>query len=70
MYKIKHLNISIYGIVKICNKGKGNYTSRKATVSKLSKDVYTVIKIEYEYEHLQINISKEKEGEKDTGLVR
>jgi hypothetical protein len=41
-YKRKYNNINIGDTVKIYTKGKGNYTSRKETVSRWSSDNYIV----------------------------
>ena len=41
-YKRKYNNINIGDIVKVYTKGKGNYTSRKETVSRWSDDNYIV----------------------------
>ena len=47
-YKRKYPNISVGDRVKIYTKGKGNYTSRKETVSRWSSSSYEVIKIAYD----------------------
>ncbi len=44
-YKRKYPNISVGDFVKIYKKGKGNFTSRKESVSKWSAAKYKVIKI-------------------------
>ena len=41
-YNRKYKNINIGDTVKVCTKGKGNYTSRKETVSRWSDDNYIV----------------------------
>ena len=47
-YKRTYPNISVNDTVKIYKKGKGNYTSRKETISKWSKENYKVVKIGYD----------------------
>lgn len=44
--KRKYKNISVGDEVKIYNKGKGNYTSRKETHSRWSDSTYTILKID------------------------
>ncbi len=47
-YKRKYPTISVGDNVKIYTKMKGNYTSRKETISKWSKSIYKVNKISYD----------------------
>ena len=44
--KRKYKNISVGDEVKVYNKGKGNYTSRKETTSRRSDRTYKVVKID------------------------
>jgi hypothetical protein len=47
-YKRKYPSLSVGDKVKIYTKGKGNYSSRKETVSHWSDNIYTIDKIGYD----------------------